>query len=221
MALFQGPYSGLAADRLGRWSEPFVNILYFGWETLAYMLFGMAALKSGLLSGQWAPERYRRIAVIGLSLTVPAYALLAWIVAAEDFSVPVLMAVSMAATVPFRPVMVVAYAASIIFLARNGGALVERIAAAGRAAFTNYLGTSLVMTTIFYGYGFGLFGTIDRWRLWFFVLPMWAVMLLWSKPWLDRYRYGPLEWLWRSLARGRIEPMRRLAVAEGQSRPNS
>jgi uncharacterized protein len=34
-------------------------------------------------------------------------------------------------------------------------------------------------------------------------------MLLWSKPWLDRFNYGPLEWLWRSLARGRVEPLAR------------
>jgi uncharacterized protein len=34
-------------------------------------------------------------------------------------------------------------------------------------------------------------------------------MLLWSRPWLDRFRYGPFEWLWRSLARHRIEPMRK------------
>jgi uncharacterized protein len=38
---------------------------------------------------------------------------------------------------------------------------------------------------------------------------MWALMLLWSKPWLDHYRYGPFEWLWRTLARGALQPMRR------------
>src|SRR3546814_4965676 len=61
------------------------------------------------------------------------------------------------------------------------------------------------MTTIFYGYGFGLFGHVDRWTLYLFCAGMWAVMLLWSKPWLDRFIYGPLEWLWSRLARGRSE----------------
>ncbi|MDQ4086972.1 MAG: DUF418 domain-containing protein, partial [Pseudomonadota bacterium] len=91
--------------------------------------------------------------------------------------------------------------------------LVERIGAAGRAAFTNYLGTSILMTTLFYGYGLGLFGSMSRVELWLVVLPTWALMLLWSKPWLDRFRYGPLEWLWRSLARGRLEPIRRALPA--------
>jgi uncharacterized protein len=105
--------------------------------------------------------------------------------------------------------MVVATASLIVLATRSGGALVDRIAAAGRAAFTNYLGTSLVMTTLFYGYGAGLFGSLGRAQLWLVVLAMWALMLLWSKPWLDRFQYGPMEWLWRSLARGSMQPMRR------------
>jgi uncharacterized protein len=86
---------------------------------------------------------------------------------------------------------------------------VERIAAAGRVAFTNYLGTSILMTLLFYGYGFGLYGALSRIELWVVVIATWAVMLLWSKPWLERFSYGPLEWLWRSLSRGRAEQMRR------------
>jgi uncharacterized protein len=65
------------------------------------------------------------------------------------------------------------------------------------------------MTTIFYGYGFGLFGEVSRLGLWAYVLTMWAVMLAWSQPWLKQYLYGPLEWLWRSLARGQMQHMRR------------
>jgi uncharacterized protein len=128
------------------------------------------------------------------------------------------MAWGVAATVPFRPPMIAATAALVILATRRGGPLVERIAAAGRAAFTNYLATSLVMTGLFYGWGFGLFGKLSRIELWIPVIAMWAVMLLWSKPWLDRFCYGPFEWLWRSLARGALQPMRRtprpLAAAE-------
>ena len=115
---------------------------------------------------------------------------------------------SLFATTPLRPVMIAAFAALIILATRGGGALVERVAAAGRAAFTNYLATSLVMTSLFYGYGAGLFGTMSRAQLWLVVVPMWALMLLWSRPWLERFRYGPFEWLWRSLARGAAQPMR-------------
>ena len=210
LALFMGPYSGLVHLRLfEHTANPFFGRRFFGWETLAYMLFGMAALKSGLFRGEWPPERYRKIALIGLLIAVPAYAVLAWLLIRADFDVPMIFVVSMAATTPFRPVMVIAYAALIILLTRGGGALVARIAAAGRAAFTNYLGTSILMTTLFYGYGIGLYGTMSRAELWLVVVAMWVVMLLWSKPWLERFQYGPFEWLWRTLARFEIQPMRR------------
>jgi uncharacterized protein len=38
---------------------------------------------------------------------------------------------------------------------------------------------------------------------------VWLLMLAWSKPWLDRFHYGPFEWAWRSLARGQAQPMRK------------
>jgi uncharacterized protein len=104
--------------------------------------------------------------------------------------------------------MVLGWACLILLLARPGGALTLRIAAAGRMAFTNYLVTSLICTTLFYGYGLGWFGHLSRAELYLVVLAIWALMLLWSRPWLARFRYGPFEWLWRSLARWRFQPMR-------------
>ena len=71
---------------------------------------------------------------------------------------PTLVAFSIAAPVLTRPPMIVAIAALVILLTRRGGPLHRRIAAAGRAAFTNYLGTSILMTALFYGWGFGLYG---------------------------------------------------------------
>jgi uncharacterized protein len=212
LALYQGGYGGLVADRIDKMLlSPLMQLKFFGPETLAYMLLGMAGLKSGLLSGAWDAARYRRTAAVALGIAIPAYVLLGALSLATGFRFPEAFAIAFAGTVPFRPVMVVGYAALIILLTRQGGALVERIAAAGRAAFTNYLGTSIVMTTLFYGYGLGLYGRIGRAELYLFVLAMWVLMLLWSKPWLARFRYGPFEWLWRSLARHRLEPMRKLS----------
>jgi uncharacterized protein len=214
LATYRGGYGGILAQRLtDELTTPIVSLLLTGWETLGYMLFGMAALKTGFLTGAWSDRAYRRVAVAGFAIAVPAYALLAWLLIRDDFGLALLFALSNTATILLRPVMIVAIAALIILLTRRGGALVDRIAAAGRAAFTNYLGTSLVMTTLFYGYGLGWFGTLSRVELWLVVIAMWALMLLWSKPWLDHYRYGPFEWLWRTLARGALQPMRREPAA--------
>jgi uncharacterized protein len=188
---------------------PVRSFIFIGAETLAYMLLGMAALTTGFLSGRWSIRAYGIVVAIGFGIGVPAYAALAWWCLRDDFAVPTLVAASIAGSVPFRPAMIVATAALIILLTRSGGPLTRRIAAAGRAAFSNYLGTSLVMTAIFSGYGLGLFGHVRRVDLWWFVLGGWVLMLLWSKPWLDRFAYGPFEWLWRSLARWSWQPMRR------------
>ena len=69
--------------------------------------------------------------------------------------------------------------------------------------------------TIMFGFGFGLFGELTRGTAWlYFVPPMWLFMLVFSKWWLDRYRYGPLEWVWRSLSRWQVQPMaKRLPAA--------
>jgi uncharacterized protein len=210
MALHQGGWPGLVTHRVTeQGTDPFVGIFFFGWETLAYMLFGMAALKSGFFRGEWPMARYRKWAAICFAIGIPAYAASAFMLSRSGFAPEAVFLYALATTAPFRPLMIVGIACLIILLTRHGGALVARIAAAGRAAFTNYLGTSILMTTLFYGYGIGLYGSLSRIELWIPVLAMWALMLLWSKPWLDRYRYGPFEWLWRSLARWELQPMRK------------
>jgi len=210
LGLILGPWSGVVHYQFTEHRyDPLIFSLMFGPETLAYMLFGMAALKSGYLTGQWSDQRYKRAATAGFAIAIPCYLLLAWLIFSNGFSIPALFAFSMAATVPIRPVMVAAVAALVILLTRENGWLTRRIAAAGRAAFTNYLGTSILMTGLFYGWGLDQFGEFSRAQLWLVVLAMWMLMLAWSKPWLDRFQYGPFEWLWRSLARWELQPMRK------------
>ncbi|WP_126173002.1 DUF418 domain-containing protein [Altericroceibacterium xinjiangense] len=89
------------------------------------------------------------------------------------------------------------------------GWLGQRLAAAGRMAFSNYLGTSILMMFVFHGWALGLFGQLGRIGLLGIVLAAWALMLGWSQPWLARFRYGPLEWVWRCLTYGERFPFRR------------
>ena len=210
LATYRGSYGEVVGARFREQGAlPLLTLIQVGWETLAYMLFGMAALKSGFLTGQWDVRRYRRWAILCYALTLPVYVALAGIIMASDFDPKtVALAGLVAPTLP-RPIMVAGLAAVIILATRHGGALVERIAATGRAAFSNYLGTSLILTTIFYGYGFGLYGYLTRAQCYLVVVAVWVLMLLWSKPWLARFNYGPLEWAWRSLARWRVQPLRK------------
>ena len=194
-----------------RGSEPFTTIFVFGLPTLALMLIGMAGYRSGFLTGAWDRRRYRRVALWGLSIGAAGSLVIGLWLVQSGFYIPLIFFANLALAVPFQVVMALGYAALIILLARESGMLTGRIAAVGRAAFTNYLGTSVVAATLFYGDGLALFGKVSRFEAWLVVPLMWTLMLLWSKPWLDRYHYGPLEWAWRSLARWKIQPMRKSA----------
>lgn len=77
-----------------------------------------------------------------------------------------------------------------------------RLQAVGRMAFTNYILTSVICISIFYGHGLGLFGKLDRLEQWLVIVLVWIFILLISKPILDRYGKGPLEALWRKLTYG-------------------
>ncbi len=208
VAIYRGSYAQIIAERFkeARFS-PLSGLGLYGWETLAYMLFGMSAFKSGMLTGQWERKRYLKWAIIGLGLSLPVYAAIAVWIMSTDFSLLAVTAGVMPATVPVRPLAIMGWASVIILLMRPGGFLTDRLAAAGRMAFTNYLMTSVICTTIFYGYGLGFYGALSRAEVYLVVLLVWALALLWSKPWLERFAYGPLEWLWRSLSRGRLQPM--------------
>jgi uncharacterized protein len=85
--------------------------------------------------------------------------------------------------------------------------LTSRLAAVGQMALTNYLTHSIVCTTLFYGYGFGAFGHVNRTGMAGIVLVIWIVQMMLSPFWLERFRFGPAEWLWRSLTYWKLQPM--------------
>ncbi|QOY95178.1 DUF418 domain-containing protein [Massilia sp. UMI-21] len=84
---------------------------------------------------------------------------------------------------------------------------VSLLAPFGRMALTNYLTQSLVASTFFLGYGLGNWG-ISRVDQMLFVLVLVAAQIVFSHAWLSRFRYGPVEWLWRAVTYWQIPPMR-------------
>jgi uncharacterized protein len=212
IALHRGTYKAIVTDK---WKSefwmPLVGVVLGLLETLPLMLLGMALFKNGFLTGQWEAERYRRVIYRTLPVGFALTAAIIFVQYESGFDEMIMWSAMFGWSVLPHLAVTIGYAAILILFVRrvSGSALLHRVAATGQMAFSNYLGTSIVMTTIFYGYGLGLFGYIDRASLWFFVICAWVVMLSWSKPWLACFRYGPLEWVWRSLSRQEFQPMRR------------
>ena len=102
------------------------------------------------------------------------------------------------------------YGAAIIGIANlaSGKKLLGWAAPLGRMAFTNYLAQSLIFGWIFYGYGLGLFGRLGVTSALAIGVAVYIGQVFFSAWWLRRYRYGPVEWLWRTLMYGVAQPMR-------------
>ena len=107
------------------------------------------------------------------------------------------------------------YGAAILGIAsfEHGKRLLGWAAPLGRMAFTNYVAQSLIFGWIFYGYGLGLFGRLGITRALAIGITVYAGQVLFSAWWLRHYRYGPIEWLWRTLMYGVRQPMVATQVA--------
>ena len=105
--------------------------------------------------------------------------------------------------------LAIGYGALILAIANlaSGKAVLGWAAPLGRMAFTNYLAQSLIFGWIFYGYGLGLFGSIGAAKALAIGLAVYLAQVFFSAWWLGRYRYGPVEWLWRTLMYGTMQPM--------------
>lgn len=102
------------------------------------------------------------------------------------------------------------YTTAIILLTAKGGLITfsKALSPVGRMALTNYLLHSIICTTLFYSYGFGLLGKVEVWQGIILTIVIFALQIPFSKWWLKRFRYGPFEWLWRSLTYWKLQPFR-------------
>jgi uncharacterized protein len=108
------------------------------------------------------------------------------------------------------PAMALFYMATLTIVAQQAAwrRRLAPMAAVGRMALTNYLLQSVICTTLFFGYGFGLYGRIGIAAGIAVTLVIYLAQMALSSWWLRRFRFGPLEWLWRTLTYGKRQPMR-------------
>ncbi len=170
-------------------------------ETLPLMMIGMAMVRSGFFT-TWPPRRLAAIAIVGIVLGgLPSLLCLQWL-AAHHWPPRAMFATLQSVMAVPHLLMALGYAAGLLLLfpriCRNW--LGHTLTAAGRCAFTNYIGTSLLMSAIFCGWGLGLGPELPRVWLPAFVILGWIAMLVWPRYWLARFGQGPLEAWWRQLS---------------------
>ncbi|MBF5091509.1 DUF418 domain-containing protein [Novosphingobium sp. NBM11] len=180
---------------------PFKIALATATETLPLMLVGIALFRSGFFTSGWSRQAIVRLAVAGIGiggmLTLPVL----WWIWAHHFPPRAMLGVmDHIAAIP-RAIMALGYLAALMLCwpGTRAHPLARRLAAAGRCAFTNYLGTTVLMGAVFSGWGLGLGPELLRMWLPAFVVLGWIAMLAWPAWWLARFRQGPMEAAWRRL----------------------
>jgi uncharacterized protein len=190
--------------------QTFILLILEGWRVCGLMLIGMALFKTGVLSAARSSRLYAGMVAIGYGVGLP----LVIAGGAKNFAAGWDFDYSMFYGTQWNywgSIFVAAGHVGVVMLVcKSGmfGGLKRLLAAFGRMALTNYLMQTVICTTIFYGHGFGLFGSVERWQQILFVVAIWIVQLIYSPLWLRKYRFGPAEWVWRSLTYGRRQPMR-------------
>jgi uncharacterized protein len=190
------------------------------WDALVMMFLGMALFKWGFFSNQWTTSRYviALVAGYGVGLTLGHLAMLDTIaffrnpgavVDSNGFPFQALYHVRRASTA-------IGHASLLLLVYRSGLVpwLMRGLANVGQMAFTNYLMQSVICTLFFNGFGFGYYGKLAFHQLYYVVAAIWIFQFIFSVIWLRYFRFGPLEWLWRSLTYWKRQPMRRVRTDE-------
>lgn len=214
--IYRDGYAGIVGHRapVALMSHTMQMFFFYLWRIGGLMLLGMGLMKLGIFSAARSRRFYLYGMLAGYGVGIPVVVSGAQLLITHRFDFVYSLQVGQHYNYIGSLFVSFAHVCLVMLVCRTGlfSRLRKRLAAVGRMALTNYLVHTVVFTTIFFGYGLGLFNRVPRFHLTWFVLGMWALQLLYSPVWLRHFRFGPGEWLWRSLTYRRRQPMRVHAV---------
>ena len=212
IAAYQGGWLDQMRERVPKALEMQTSTLLFWafWRVSGLMLLGMALFKLGVMSANRSKNFYLTFIALAIAVGIPVILFGMRYQFAIDWAAPQFFFIGTQFNY-WGSLFVGLGWLSFVMLFCQSDALASvksALAAVGRMAFTNYIMQTVICTTIFYGHGFGLFGQIDRAGQVAIVVAVWVFQIALSVYWLRRFRFGPLEWLWRSLTYWERQPFK-------------
>jgi uncharacterized protein len=191
--------------------ETFLLVFGVAWRAGGMMLIGMGLFKLGVFSARRSAIFYGALLGLGALVGLPVVGYGVHLNEASGWDVRWSFFFGSQFNYWASILVALGWVGLVMLLCRSGALRAVRrvLAAVGQMALTNYLMQTIICSTIFYGHGFGQFGAFERTGQLATVLAVWAVQLTWSPLWLRWFRFGPFEWLWRSLTYLRLQPMLR------------
>jgi uncharacterized protein len=191
--------------------QTFIFALFTLWRALGLMLIGMGLAKLGVFSASRSMRTYGVLAIGGYAIGLPLVHYGGERQIQSNFDMIDFYFVNSHFNYIGSFFVALGHIGLVMVVCRSGTATVvtSRFAAVGQMALTNYLMQSFLCTLYFNGWGFGQYATLERAETYVVVAIVWALELIWSPLWLSRFRFGPAEWVWRSLTYWKTQPMRR------------
>jgi len=210
----RGSYGDIYESRSDRaeYGETSAMFRFLVWDILLFMFLGMAFFKLGILQGQAKTKVYVWMAIIGLGVGLPLSYLFVVNDVKHNFNWFEIMKTKKFEFYELqRFVHSIGIFGLIMLLYKSGWCkwLFNLMRPVGQMAFTNYLTQSFLCGLFFYGIGLGYFGKLQLYQLYYVVAVIWVMQIIWSHLWLRYYRFGPLEWLWRSLTYWKKQPLKK------------
>lgn len=208
-----GSFADITAIRVKEWLTLLPGMFFFYPSVLGMFLFGTWAARKGLGQADTTSLGFfKKLLPWSLVLGLAGEGLYTWLSQVVNMSVPT--GYSVLATFSHAigaPALTLFYVSLVITLYKKGFlcGLWNVLVPVGRMALTNYLMQSVICTTIFYSYGFGYFGKLNTSEGIILVFIIFIVQIFFSRYWLSRFRFGPMEWLWRRLTYLSPQPMRK------------
>ena len=173
------------------------------WDLLSMMLLGIAFYKWNMLSGAKSYRFYGLMVLIGYAIGLTTNYYEVTTIMDSNFSFLAFSKTNITYELG-RVGMAIGHIGMIMIFCKLPilAWLKYRIAAVGKMALTNYIMHSLICMVVFTGVGFGLFGKLQRYELYYVVFAIWLFQLTISPIWLKYFNFGPMEWLWRRLSYG-------------------
>ena len=187
-----------------------IFLIWFGWRAGGLMLVGMALFKWGLLSAERSKRFYVTLMGVGFGVGLPVVTIGVIRNFAAGWSLEYSMFFGWQFNYWGSLFVSLGYicAVMLIFKHLSNRKIIRLFAVFGRTALTNYLVPTFICTTIFYGHGLGLFGQVERSQQMLIVIGVWSLQLLVTPIWMRYFKFGPVEWLWRSLTYLKRQPIR-------------
>ena len=198
-----GSFSEIFTMRLTEWRFSLNGILFFYPNVFAMFLLGFYIAKKGwLFNIKENKPVFRKMFWYGLLLGIIGNTIYSW--GMEHSSQMDMTPTTVLAYIGFGfgvPAMTLFYIAAFALTLEKGFFkwCTKMLAPVGRMALTNYLLQSIICTTLFYSYGAGLYGQLNIWQGIILTFVLFILQIFFSRFWLNRFYYGPIEWLWRSL----------------------